>query len=98
MTWFSQNKEEQKFFGELSRLPDRAVGLCAVTVVDDRLQEALKARWHDARVEKEQIFDRIFRYNGAAGSFGTRIDLGFAVGLYTEDSLRDLHILRKVRE
>jgi hypothetical protein len=97
MSFFPKAGEEAEFAKELENLPDRVAGLLLVTIVDERLGEALKARWYDIKIEQEQLFDRMFRYDGPAGSFGTRIDFGFAVGLFGEDALKDLHIMRKVR-
>jgi DNA-binding MltR family transcriptional regulator len=97
MTWFPESQEEIDFFSELRTMPDRTVGLLAGTIIDDRLEKALRARWHDTKIESQQLFDRIFNYTGPVGSFGTRIDIGFAVGIYNDETLRDLHTIRKIR-
>jgi hypothetical protein len=34
---------------------------------------------------------------GPIGSFGAQVNVGFAMGLFNEDTFRDLHIIRRIR-
>ncbi len=93
-----KDKEEDDFFASLADLPDRVVGILATTVIDDRLTEAIQAHWHDTKLQGgERLFDRLFNYSGALGSFGTRIEIGFAMGLYSDELMREMHTIRKIR-
>jgi hypothetical protein len=95
MAWIYKDDDQGEFFTELKTLPDRVVGLLAAAILDDRLEAAIKANLHDSANKK--LFPTLFNYSGAAASFGNRINLGFAIGLYVEDTMNDLHIIRKIR-
>jgi hypothetical protein len=95
MAWIYKDDDEGKFFTELKTLPDRVVGLLAATVLDNRLESAIKANLHDSANKK--LFRMLFGYSGVVASFGNRINLGFAIGLYTEGTMNDLHIIRRIR-
>jgi hypothetical protein len=97
IVWISKDQDEVDFFNELANLPDRIVGLLTTTVVEDRLEEALKIHCHDCKIESEKLFDRLFNYEGPLGTFGAQIDAGFAMGLYSEATFRDLHSMRRIR-
>src|SRR5262249_31340265 len=58
-----------------------------------RLTGAIRRRWHDSG----DLLDRLLKYSGPLASFSARIDVGFAIGLYGDETKSDLHILRKVR-
>jgi hypothetical protein len=64
-------------------------------MVDSRLETAIPAQWHDD--SKEELLRELFRDGGALGSFGTRIKVGFAIGLYGEDGLHDLKEINRIR-
>jgi hypothetical protein len=95
MAWIYKDDDAREFFAELTTLSDRAVGLLAATILDARLESAIKVNLHDSVNKK--LFRMLFDYNGIAASFGNRINLGFAIGLYTEVTMNDLHVIRRVR-
>jgi hypothetical protein len=95
MAWIYEDDDAREFFTELKGLPDRAVGLLAATILDVRLESAIKVNLHDSANKK--LFRMLFDYSGVAASFGNRINLGFAIGLYTEGTMNDLHVIRRIR-
>jgi hypothetical protein len=95
MAWIYKDDDRGEFFTELKTLPDRVVGLLAAAILDDRLGSAIKANLHDSANKK--VFPVLFGYSGTAASFGNKINLGFAIGLYSEESMNDLHIIRRIR-
>jgi hypothetical protein len=62
--WIVKDAEEDRFFKELKDLPDRVAGLLAATIVEDRLTDAIKAHCHDVKVDRGQLFARLFHYEG----------------------------------
>jgi|SRR5271166_2431018 len=98
MAWIVKDEDEHAFFIELKQSPDRVVGLLVTTIIEDRLTEAIRARWHDAKDESgDQLLDRLFAYFGPLGNFGTKIEIGFVIGLYTKETMKDLYSVRKIR-
>ena len=72
---------------------DRSVAIIGGTIVEMTLTAALKAYLHP----NTKITDDLFRTTGALGTFATKIDLGFLVGLYGEDAHRDLITTKEIR-
>ena len=97
MTWFTKDEIEREFFKELKNLPDRAAAILASSIIEDRLVDALKSRLHDVKHKGEQLHDRMFSYLGPLGTFGTQIDVGFAIGVFTGQTRYDLHTIRDIR-
>jgi hypothetical protein len=91
--WIYKGSAESKFISEINNLPDRTAGICAVTMLEDRLTDAIKKRWFF----HQDIFGRMFKYDGPVGSFGTRINFGRIIGLYGDDALNDLDMIRRIR-
>jgi hypothetical protein len=72
---------------------DRSVGIIAGTIVELTLAAALKAYMHP----NEKITDPLFLTTGPLGAFGTKIDLGFLIGIYGQDAHRDLVTMKDIR-
>jgi len=94
--WLYKDQDENRFFNDL-RLNQLQDGLLCTTIIEDRLTDAIKVRWHDVKTDGGLLSDRMFSYQGPAGSLGSKIDIGFAIGLYTEQTFKDLHTIRKIR-
>jgi hypothetical protein len=96
MSWVCKDKDESRFYDELmlNQLPDRNVGLLCATIIEDRLTDAIKVQWIHVKAD---LSDRLFSYQGPVGNFGSKIDIGFAIGIYDEDTFKDLHTIRKIR-
>lgn len=84
---------EAKLIEEIGVLPDRLVGLLAPIALDHHLVQAIKVRW----VDDGEVLDELLRDGGPIGSFGIRVRIGFAMGLYCEETYRDLLRLNKIR-
>lgn len=80
-------------FMELFSSSDRAVAIVGGAMVEQWLQEALVAQMH----RDGQMTKLLFRTNGALGSFATKIDLGFLVGIYGAEARRDLVTIKDIR-
>jgi hypothetical protein len=94
MAWIYKDDDEGKIFGELNTLTDQFVGLLAATILEERLESAIKANLHDTA--NKTLFRTLFNYTGVVGSFGNKINIGFAIGLYREDTMHDMHNIRRI--
>jgi DNA-binding MltR family transcriptional regulator len=82
--------EEATFYNHDS---NRAVGVMWPAIVENRLTDVLKACMRrDEAVAKE-----LFRPEGALGTFGQKIKLGYMLGLYEKDLKDDSVLLTKIR-
>jgi Mannitol repressor len=72
---------------------NRAVAVVWPAIVENRLTDALRAYMRpDESVSKE-----LFRPEGALGTFGQKVKLGYMLGLYDRDLKEDLVLLTKIR-
>lgn len=72
---------------------DRGSALMAAAFLDDRLRGLLAKRL----VNDKKIADRSFDFNGPLGSFSSRIDFSYLLGLIPNNARRDLHLIRAIR-
>ncbi len=72
---------------------DRGCALMATAYIDERLATLLKAYFvNDLKLMKE-----LFAHSGPLGTFSSRIDVAYAVGLISSDLHREINLLRKIR-
>jgi len=100
MAWVFATKEEaeiNRFREAISEIEasnsDRAAVIVASAFLEDHLTRVLQARMH----ENEKISREMFRASGPLGNFGTKIDLGFMIGVYGEKVRRELQIVKEIR-
>lgn len=91
--WSYRNQDENDAHVEIEGSPDRIAAIVSAAFVDDRLAAALKARLHNDKKITEKMFD----FAGPLGTFSARINLAFLIGMFSKDAVRDLHIIRDVR-
>jgi len=72
-----------KVFQELNAGTDRAAAIVGGSVVEEALRNALECHLH----RNKKLTDNLFRPSGALGSFATKIELGYLVGIYGEKGL-----------
>jgi hypothetical protein len=90
MDFLENESEELAFYDHDS---NRAVGVVWPAIVENRLTDALKAYLRP----DDRVFGDLFRPDGALGTFGSKIRLGYMLGLYEEDLKDDLVQLTKIR-
>jgi DNA-binding MltR family transcriptional regulator len=95
MTWIVANEDEEEFIRELTSHSDRVVALLGQTVVDRRLEAAIKSRWQNDETGK--VFKDLFQDSAPLGSFSTRIKIGFVTRLYGKETFKDLQHINKIR-
>ncbi|MGE0421639.1 MAG: MltR family transcriptional regulator [Reyranellaceae bacterium] len=82
---------------ELSKYPDRIVGIVLGSMMDDRLDTLIRSRCIDETPESEDVFRDVLRDGGPVGAFSTRINVGYLLGLYGKATHRDLVTIKNIR-
>lgn len=82
-----------KFVDELRRETDRGLPLVGAALIDEKLPEALNAFLVRGKAAERLLSDN----NGALGTFSSRIDACFALGLIDEFEHQEISLIRKVR-
>jgi hypothetical protein len=80
-------------FNELNSATDRAAAIVGGSLVELALQSALEAHLH----RDKKLTDNLFRPSGAFGAFATKINLGFLVGIYGQNGIKELTIIKNIR-
>jgi hypothetical protein len=91
--WVLKDKEIELGLHDINKQPDRIVGIILGALLDERLDSAIKSRLVYHKVYTEQMF----REGGPIGSLSTRIQLGHLLGVYGEATLKDLIIIKDIR-
>ena len=89
----SKFDEVMKFRFSINNETDRGCALMAAAYLDEELRK-LAERF---LVDNESIVNNIFRSDGPLGTFSSRIDLIYLLGLIGPHVRRDLHLIRKIR-
>jgi DNA-binding MltR family transcriptional regulator len=88
-----QMREVMEFRISLSSETPRGSVLMAAAFLDDRLKLLLAARL----VNDKKLSRRSFEFNGPLGTFSSRIDFSYLLGLLPKNAHRDLHLIRSIR-
>jgi mannitol operon repressor len=82
-----------RFVDELKRESDRGLPLVATALIDQLLRDSLRALFCKNGSSSKLLDDS----NAPLGTFSSRIDACFALGLIDQFEYGEIHILRKVR-
>lgn len=82
-----------KFVEELKRETDRGLPLVAAALIDDRLTEALRSFFCELPSASKLLDD----VNAPLGSFSSRTEACYALGLIDEFEYTEIGLVRKVR-
>lgn len=85
--------EVMEFRRSLNPETDRGCALMAAAYLDSEIDRTLRLYV----VANIKIADEFFGQGKPAGTFSSRIDLAFLLGLITSNGRRDLHLIRKIR-
>ncbi|MCU8505918.1 MltR family transcriptional regulator [Vibrio vulnificus] len=72
---------------------DRGCALMAAAYIDECLGELLRSYFVDDAKEVSKLFE----FNGACGTFSSKIALAYALGLISKNVRSDLTLLRRIR-
>ena len=98
MVWLPENQDEIDALKELDGAPgqppvaDRAAAIIAASIVETRLAPLLAHLHQDKKITND-----LFRSGAALGYFGTKIDLGYLIGLYSKTARENLDIIKEIR-
>ncbi|MBE7556685.1 MAG: hypothetical protein HS126_37015 [Anaerolineales bacterium] len=92
MVWSIIDETHRQIIEELESQTDRGAAIIGASLLDRRLEEAIRVHLLDNKVT-EKLFDA----SQALGSFSAKIDLAYSLGLYGEKSYHDLNLIRKIR-
>jgi DNA-binding MltR family transcriptional regulator len=97
MPWVLE-KEEAEALQELNSASDRAAGIVAATILERRLKSLLKRLLLDyAKNSSTSIHLDMFRASGPFGSFSSKINLTYMLGICSTEAWRDLDYIREIR-
>lgn len=86
-------KELSEFMSEFNGESDRGAVLAAAAYLDERLSEMLKSFFADVK----QANDLLFGFNAPLGTYSSRINAAYSLGLIQENEFTELNIIRKIR-
>ncbi|MCE4373815.1 hypothetical protein [Xanthomonas hortorum] len=86
-------KEIMDFRTSILSETDRGAVLMAAAFLDDKLKQLLEKRL----VEDRKISRRAFEFNGSLGTFSSRIDFAYLIGVLPRNAQKDLHKIRAIR-
>jgi len=95
----NQSKSEVELMLELTNEfqneSDRAAAVLVAAYLDYLLGELIAAKM---TVEPEEVEKMLYQKgNGPLGTFSARINTAYCLGLLSKDELRDLNLIRKIR-
>ena len=82
-----------KFAEELKKETDRGLPLVGTVLIDEKLRDTLDAFFIGGKINKKLLDDQ----NSPLGTFSSRIDACYALGLIDEFEYTEINFLRKIR-
>jgi len=86
-------QELSAFFAELQNETDRGLPLVAAALIDEKLLETLQAFFCEGKAAERLLSEA----NSPLGTFSSRIEACFALGLIDEHEYREITLVRKIR-
>lgn len=77
----------------LNKETDRGVALVCAAYIETELESLLRKTF----IDDPRIVGKLFEYPGALGSFSSKIELVFVMGLVEEDIYKSLRSIKKIR-
>ncbi len=95
MLWYGRDEYRinPSAFEQLTNDSDRAAGLVAAAIVEQRLEEVIKF-WLEKDLE---VQEKLFRVSGPLGTFSVKIDLAYLMGIITSEGRKDLIRMKDIR-
>lgn len=79
---------------EFQKESDRAAVVLTASIMDELLRTLLAARLVPVTSSNDELFDGA---NAPLGTFSSRIEMAYRIGLISVKFARDLHLIRKIR-
>ena len=97
MVWVPEDVNEAAAILSMRNDLDRAVGIVAASILESRLERAMRGKLRNGTPKLEERADSLFRPSGPMGPFSTKIDIGLLLGLYSEEVWRELVTIKDIR-
>jgi DNA-binding MltR family transcriptional regulator len=91
--WVFLDDGEKSILSTLDLDSERAIGIVIGSMIENRLQRAMLAKFHRSK----QIEERLLQASGPLGSFSAKIDLACLIGLISTEAHHDLMVLKDIR-
>ena len=92
---YSSSKYWDSFFRDQVRLEtDRAVVILTAAMIDQGLEDVLRARLVQLSTSEDPLFDSAY---APLADFNAKIDLAFRIGLLPPNYAKGLHLIRRIR-
>jgi hypothetical protein len=96
-SWLTLNRSQsdtlRQVMDEIGSGSHRATAVVAGAFVEDHLTTLIRCRM----VNDQRMLTDMFEPGRALGDFGTKINLGYLIGLYTKDAWKELDNIRRIR-
>jgi hypothetical protein len=89
--------ELEEIWDELEKGPHRVAGIMAAASLENALEYAIAQRFSQISRTKPTEFESLFRYPKLLSSFGAKIEIGYAIGIYGKLVRSDLDTVRRIR-
>lgn len=83
-------------FDQIQKDSDRAAGIVAAAIVEQRLAEFLQSRFPETKLA-ERLTLKLFNSTSPLGSFSAKIDAAYLFGYISEDAQSDLQVIKEIR-
>lgn len=91
--FFDEMDEMTKIRSNISKESDRGCILLSVSYLDNQLKKVIKNKL----VNNKKIIEEIIETGKPLGTFSSRIDMAYLIGIISLEQRRQLHIIRKIR-
>ncbi|AUN03425.1 hypothetical protein RSJ19_11040 [Clostridium botulinum] len=82
------------FLKEFKNESDRACVILSAAMIENELESLLKKKLVSSSKKTDNLFDNA---TSALGTFSSKIDMAYRLGLISKNLCRDIHIIRKIR-
>jgi hypothetical protein len=91
--WILLDEDEKSLLASLDLDSERGIAIIVGTMIEERLRRALLAKSNRNKI----IEARLFHPSGPMGSFSSKIDLAYLIGMISSDAHHDLTVLKNIR-
>jgi len=93
MEWVHVSKDVESALNEIETEGDRAAAIVAATFVDEHLALVIRHSLH----QNKKIADEMFSNSGPLGTFSSKINLAFLIGVFSAKCHKELNIIKRIR-
>ena len=86
-------KDMMAFRTSITAETDRGAALMSAAYLEGKVKELIESRL----VQEKKTLRRVFDFNGPIGTFSSRIDFAYLLGILPKNACRDLHTIRAIR-